>query len=88
MRRLVRREYGWLHLVRDGLLHLPLIWALTPVNCDDGSSDGHRPFCSEACSIAYRLGGVDPVPYLPDRLTEPGDLARSLFFEYRATLLP
>ena len=38
--------------------------------------------------MAMRAGGVDPVPNLADRLTEPGDLARSAFYEYRFTLLP
>ena len=42
----------------------------------------------EAVSRACRRGGVDPVPNLADRLTEPGDLARSAFFGYRFTLLP
>jgi hypothetical protein len=36
--------------------------------------------------MACRAGGVDPVPNLADRLTEPADLARSPFFEYRFTL--
>ncbi len=31
-------------------------------------------------------GGVDPVPHLADRLTEPADLARSPFYEYAFTL--
>jgi hypothetical protein len=39
--------------------------------------------------MADRLGGgVDPVENLPDRLTEPADLARSPFYRYRFTLLP
>jgi len=88
MRRLVRRPYGWTHVVADGLLHLPLLRFLTPVNCDDDAADWHPPFCSEAVSIADRLAGVDPVPHLPDRLTEPGDLGRSLLYQYRATLIP
>ena len=37
--------------------------------------------------MADRIGGgVDPVPHLADRLTEPADLARSPFFRYRFTL--
>ena len=31
------------------------------------------PFCSQAVSAAMRVGGVDPVPNLADRFTEPGD---------------
>lgn len=44
-------------------------------------------FCSQAVAWACRAGGVDPVPNLPDRLTEPGDLARSPLFRYRFTLV-
>lgn len=45
------------------------------------------PFCSEACALADRLGGgVDPVPHLADRFSEPADLARSPFYEYQFTL--
>ena len=36
----------------------------------------------------WHPGGVDPVPHLADRLTEPADLARSPFYKYRCTLLP
>lgn len=45
-------------------------------------------FCSQAVAWAYRVAGIDPVPNLPDRLTEPADLARSRLFRYRFTLVP
>ena len=52
----------------------------------DASPD-QPPFCSQASTMADRLGGgVDPVPHLADRLTEPADLARSPFYRYRFTL--
>lgn len=45
------------------------------------------PYCSEACSLADRLGGgVNPVELLSDRFTEPADLARSPFYRYLFTL--
>ena len=45
------------------------------------------PYCSEACSIADRIGGgVNPVELLSDRFTEPADLARSPFYHYLFTL--
>lgn len=45
------------------------------------------PYCSEACSLADRLGGgVNPVELLSDRFTEPADLARSPFYRYMFTL--
>lgn len=50
---------------------------------------GGAAFCSQACAAADRLGGgVDPTPHLADGFTEPGDLARSLFYRYRCTLSP
>ena len=39
--------------------------------------------------MADRIGGgVDPVPHLTDRLTEPADLARSPFYQFLLTLVP
>ena len=53
---------------------------------DDAVSSRCPPFCSQACAMADRIaGGVDPAPYLADRLTEPADLARSPFYEYQFT---
>ena len=56
---------------------------------DDKAVDSRPPFCSHACAMADRIGGgVDPVPHLADRLTEPADLARSPFYRYLFTLTP
>ena len=87
MRRLAGCDYGYLGVLRAAVLHLP-VWRFlwSPDTCDERSSD-RPPFCSQACVMADRLGGgVDPVPHLADRLTEPGDLARSPFYRYRFTL--
>jgi hypothetical protein len=73
-----RAVASWLPVVR---------WLVRPVT-DDRANGAHPPFCSQAVAIACRAGGVDPVPNLADRLTEPGDLARSPFFRYRFTLVP
>jgi hypothetical protein len=71
------------------LLHLPLVRWLMTAHLDDAAPDGRPPFCSHACAMADRQGGgVDPVPHLADRFTEPADLARSPFYRYRFTLLP
>ena len=80
------KPYGRLNLGRAALLHLPIFRFLVPPDTDDGETTGWPPFCSQAVSMACRAGGVDPVPNLADRLTEPADLARSPFFEYRFTL--
>jgi hypothetical protein len=85
MRSFVGCRYGWWNIVRVGLRHLWAVRLLAGVP-SDVDYDRAPPFCSQAVAIATRAGGVDPVPHLADRLTEPGDLARSLFYEYGGTL--
>ena len=82
------KRYGWASLCRAALLHLPLFRFLAQPDTNDLEISAWPPFCSEAVAMADRVGGIDPVPNLADRLTEPGDLARSAFYEYRFTLLP
>ncbi len=92
-------EYDYKGLVRAALLHLPLVraalWRLPglrflalPDLRDQDPNERMRPeFCSAAVASAYRHGaGIDPVPNLNDRLTEPSDLARSPLFAYQFTL--
>ncbi len=81
------RPYGWWSLLKAATIHLPIFRFLVTPDVDD-TSNGSLPFCSQAVARACRAGGVDPVPNLADRLTEPGDLARSPFFRYRFTLVP
>lgn len=89
MRRLAGCEYGWLGLFSAALLHLPVVRLWVRPEVDDEASSTRPPFCSHACAMADRIGGgVDPVPQLADRLTEPADLARSPFYRYRFTLVP
>lgn len=89
MRGLCGSPYGWESLAKVALLHLPVVrWFLPPVVGDDGNGHGRPMFCSQAVSHALRAGGLDPVPNLPDRYTEPADLARSSAFTYACTLVP
>jgi hypothetical protein len=89
MRRLAGRPYGYAGLIAASLLHLPIVrWFIRP-DIDDRGRTTRPPFCSQACAMADRIGGgVDPVPHLADRLTEPADLARSPLYRYRFTLIP
>jgi hypothetical protein len=82
------KRYGWLNLFRAALLHTPAFRFLFMPDTDDTESSTWPPFCSQAVAMADRVAGVDPVPNLADRLTEPGDLARSIFYAYRFTLMP
>jgi len=88
MIRLAGTDYGWISVIRTALTHLPVIRLCVQPDLDDTATDRRPPFCSQAVAIADRIyGGVDPVPNLADRLTEPCDLARSSFYKYRFTLL-
>jgi hypothetical protein len=89
MRRFCGWGYGYAGLIAASFFHLPIVrWFVKP-NLDDAAIDRRPPFCSQACAMADRLGGgVDPVPHLADRQTEPADLARSPFYRYRFTLVP
>jgi len=89
MRRLAGCQYGYRGIALAALLHLPLVRLFVKADVDDRAADRRPPFCSQACAMADRIGGgVDPVPQLADRLTEPADLARSAFYRYRFTLMP
>ena len=69
------------------MLHLPFIRMAVRAATEDDAIDRRPPFCSQACAMVDRVGGgVDPVPHLADRLTEPADLARSPFYQYTFTL--
>jgi len=89
MRRLAGCDYGWLNLLGTAMLHLPWIRLWIRANTNDKAANRRPPFCSQAVAMADRIGGgVDPVPHLADRLTEPADLARSPLYRYRFTLIP
>jgi hypothetical protein len=86
MRRLTGLDYGWWNLLSVAVLHAPVLrWLQSPETADEHATS-RPPFCSQAVAMAARAGGVDPVPNLADRLTEPADLARSPFYRYRFTL--
>ena len=89
MRRLTGCRYGWFNVIWAGISHLPFLrWFIKPQK-DDALETNRPPFCSQAVTMADRIGGdVDPVEFLSDRLTEPNDLARSPFYRYRFTLVP
>ena len=88
LRQLAGCDYGYAALLAAALLHLPLVRLVVKSEIDDTTIDRRPPFCSQACAMADRIGGgVDPVPHLADRLTEPADLARSPFYRYRFTLV-
>ena len=89
MRRLAGCDYGYAAVLAAAMLHLPVVRLAVRANFEDDAIDRRPPFCSQACAMCDRMGGgVDPVPHLADRLTEPADLARSPFYQYAFTLVP
>jgi hypothetical protein len=81
------KPYGKWNLFRASLYHMPFVRFMVSPDANDLETTPYPPFCSQAVSMACRAGGVDPVPDLADRLTEPADLARTTFFQYRCTLV-
>lgn len=89
LRRATGRPYNLAGVLRAALYHLPFArWWVAPPTSDRGPRRPRSLFCSEAVSWACRAGGLDPVPHLADRATEPADLARSPVWAYGGTLYP
>ena len=86
MRRLAGCAYGYRAVAAAALLHLPFVRLLAQADVHDTDLPDRPPFCSQACALSDRLGGVDPVTHLADRMTLPADLARSPFYQYLLTL--
>ena len=79
IRRLAGCDYGYAAVLAAAMLHLPFVRMAIRAAVEDEAIDHRPPFCSQACVMADRIGGgVDPVPHLADRLTEPADLAQPL----------
>ncbi len=82
-------QYGWGHIFATSLVYMPVVRLLYHPDYDaTDTTNATPPYCSEAVSHALACGGVDPIPLLADRWTEPSDLARSLFLRYSMTLVP
>lgn len=55
---------------------------------DDLEDPTERVKCSTYVAWAWRMGGLDLVPNLADRSTDPGDLSRSIGLRYVGALEP
>ncbi len=82
-------RYSYANVLSAAALHLPFVRLLAKPDTNDEPDSGDLPeFCSEAVANAYRWAGLDLVPNLADRMTEPSDLARSAVLAYQFTLEP
>jgi hypothetical protein len=79
-------DYGYLAVLAAALTHLPFVRKWASRSKEAAEQWNSPPYCSQAIAIAAERAGVDPVPNLDDRLTEPGDLARSSLWDYWFTL--
>lgn len=86
MRQIVDGEYGYSGVLQLALRRTPGIWRMFPIDNSDVEKENWQPFCSHAVALATAAGGVDPVPNWPSYLVTPGDLTKSLFFEYQFTI--
>lgn len=88
MRRFAGQPYGWVNILYASARHLPWIREIVKDPGLDNKMTSYPPHCSHACAEAIRLGGgVDLVEHRQDRLTEPGDLAKSPLTKYLFTLV-
>ena len=83
------KRYGFASLRLAMLSHLPFTRLFFRPNTDDKQNGGNKYLvCSAAVARSYRIGGsVDPIKNLSDNWSEPQDLARSSFLEYKFTLV-
>ncbi|MGL6196103.1 MAG: hypothetical protein ACRC2T_14905 [Thermoguttaceae bacterium] len=90
MKRFAGCDYGYLNVFMAAITHLPIIRFFVNPSIKNTCHERNEilaPFCSQACAHSDRVGGgVDPVPHLADRFTEPCDLARSVFYQYMFTI--
>lgn len=89
MRRLAGEPYNYRGVLRLGLMRIPFVRLLIKPNLCDSGELPLGVFCSQAVAAVDRIaGGVDPVPSLADEYVEPGDLARSMLYQYKFTVVP
>ena len=79
--------YGYTAICCSALIHAPFLRFFFRPNFRDSNGGWLPEYCSAAVANAARIGGkVDPVHNLNDVWSEPGDLGRSLLWNYSFTL--
>lgn len=79
-KKLIGIEYDWWTIFKMAKTYIPLLRFKHNHKTDDDWHDSHSFVCSTLITYCYRKHYVDPVPFLADRYTSPGDLARSGIF--------
>jgi len=86
MRKMTGLPYGYKRIIKLAERYIPVWrWFVKP-KIDDEWETTIYPVCSTAIAKTLRAVYVDPVPYKPDCLIEPPDLARSAVLNYLFTI--
>lgn len=81
-KQLLGLQYSWFTIIKMAKTYIPFLRFKTNHKHDDDWYETHSYVCSTLVTYCYRKHFIDPVPFLSDRYTSPGDLARSgLFFK-------
>jgi hypothetical protein len=83
------KRYDWGGVLRAARYHTPgLRWTVWPDDDDAALAGPDDPeHCSSCRADLWAVAGLDLVPNLANRTTEPSDLARSALEKYRCTLV-
>lgn len=83
------QEYGWSSVLVASASHLPIVrlFARHDYRAEGNIREDRPVFCSQHCALSDRAGGIDTVPFMPDNLTLPGDLARSGYYRRLCRLM-
>jgi|ETNvirenome_6_85_1030632.scaffolds.fasta_scaffold60638_2 hypothetical protein len=81
---LVGKPYGWSVIWRNIKSFIPFL--RLSQDQTKGNDIVNNFVCSTLITYAYRLHYVDPIPFLADTYTQPGDLPRSNLFHYAFTI--
>lgn len=84
---LMNKPYSWWTIWTLAKYFIPFIRLRQPI-CKNGEVNPSDFVCSTLISYSYRVNFLDPVPFLADNQTTPGDLARSPLFYKLFEILP
>jgi hypothetical protein len=79
-KQLLGLSYSWSTILKMGKTYIPFLRFKDNHKTNDEWHETHSYVCSTLVTYCYRKCFVDPVPFLADRYTSPGDLARSGLF--------
>ena len=77
---LLGRDYGWWNIWQLIKTYIPFIRLGQNIEGKNGLADEQEFVCSTLVAYSYRVHYIDPVPYVSDVYTTPGDLSRSDLF--------